>query len=132
MDAYYEATFDKFNRNNGGFVPTWNWAAFLFGGLWYLQKGIWAKGLIIILLALFSGGIGIPVLWLYCAVFGNWDYYLVERTGTQFWSMGVVQSSVQGVTGRTKRCPYCAEFIQEMAKVCRYCGRDLTASPGVQ
>lgn len=28
----------------------WNWWAFIFGGLWYLVKGMWGKGLLFLLL----------------------------------------------------------------------------------
>lgn len=31
-----------------------------------------------------------------------------------------------------KKCPFCAELIKPEAKVCRYCGRDITGSVATQ
>jgi predicted RNA-binding Zn-ribbon protein involved in translation (DUF1610 family) len=28
----------------------------------------------------------------------------------------------------TRECPFCAEIIKRRAKVCRHCGKDVTAS----
>ena len=28
-------------------------------------------------------------------------------------------------TGDTKKCPYCAEYVKQEAKVCKHCGRTL-------
>jgi hypothetical protein len=125
-----EAAYARFDANQGGFVPTWNWTAFLFGGIWYLVKGLWVKGLAILVIALFSHGVAIPLLWVYAGVFGNWDQYLLRRFGAQLWNRGQLQTVIGAATGRTRRCPFCAEFIQEAAKTCRYCGRDVPPSGG--
>ena len=120
-----EQAYPRFETNEGGFVATWNWAAFFFGAIWYLVKGIWVKGLAICLVALLTHGLAIPVLWVYCGVFGNWDHYLLKRLGSQLWGRGQLATVAGVATGRTKRCPFCAEFIQQEAKVCRNCGREL-------
>ncbi|MFH1115861.1 MAG: zinc ribbon domain-containing protein [Pseudomonadota bacterium] len=86
---YYRARFDEFERNGGTFKPTWNWAAFLFFCLWYLEKGMWGKALALFLLALSLGfvtvGIAVPLLWLYGGLCGNYDYYLLKKKKTQWW-----------------------------------------------
>jgi hypothetical protein len=84
-------TLELFARRDGAFVPTWNWAAFVLWPLWYLRKGLWAKGLVILVATLYPFW-SLPVsvlvalaLFLYCGAVGNWDYYLLRVKRTQWW-----------------------------------------------
>lgn len=53
----------------------WNWWAFLFGALWYCWKGMWGKGLVLLLISCITLGFAAPIIWIYCGVKGNSDYY---------------------------------------------------------
>jgi hypothetical protein len=86
-----DPAFAIFARHGGRFVPTWNWKAFVFGPLWYLRRGLYAKGLVLLGLSVcpfftlaftvvMSGAILV-----YCGVAGNWDDYLWRVKGTQWW-----------------------------------------------
>lgn len=35
----------------------------------------------------------------------------------------------QALAGELRKCPYCAEYVKREAMVCRYCGREIGASP---
>jgi hypothetical protein len=35
------------------------------------------------------------------------------------------------IKGNVRKCPFCAEQIKPEAKVCRYCGREVTAAAAV-
>lgn len=114
LSPYYQRVFKKFDANNGKFVFTWNWSAFLFGAIWYLVKGLWVKALIMIAGSVILGSLfvlifwlsDIPwiydyyfpiictiilgvlpglIFWLYCAISGNYDYYLLKRKKIQPW-----------------------------------------------
>jgi hypothetical protein len=86
-----DPSFALFARERGRFVPTWNWAAFVFGPLWYLRKGLYAKGLVILAVTanpFWSVSIWVLVslpLFVYCGAVGNWDYYLLRVKRTQWW-----------------------------------------------
>lgn len=83
LSPYYRQRFQRFDAGLG--VATWNWPSFLFGAIWYLTKGMWAKALLIFAVALVTGGVLAIPLWIYTGVMGNYDYWLKHRQGKQLW-----------------------------------------------
>ena len=83
--AYYAEVYKMIDAHGSGFLATWNWAAFLFSGSWYFLKGLWAKGALMFLLLILTGGVAAPLIWLYAGIAGNYDYYLLRRKQTQLW-----------------------------------------------
>ena len=89
--AAAEPIFAIFAKRGGAFVPTWNWRAFVFGPLWYLRRGLYAKGLVLLGMSVcpfFTLAITVllgGVVLVYCGVAGNWDDYLWKVKGTQWW-----------------------------------------------
>lgn len=53
----------------------WNWYAFFFNIIWYFKNGIVDKAIIMLVLTLFSLGIGIVPVAIYSGVNGNKDRY---------------------------------------------------------
>src|SRR6266849_3976996 len=72
--SHYRRAFAAFDARGGAFAPSWDWGAFLFGGLWYFYRGLWGKGAVMLLLAVFTAGLAIPFAWTYAGVAGDYDY----------------------------------------------------------
>lgn len=53
----------------------WNTYAALGGPFWYIAMGMYGKGLVMLLIAAVTIGVGIIPIWLYCGFRGNRDFY---------------------------------------------------------
>jgi hypothetical protein len=58
------------NKENG-----WNWLSFILGPFWYIINGLITKGIVLLIISLITFGLGIPIIWLYCGLRGNSDFY---------------------------------------------------------
>lgn len=83
LPEYWQNVFRRFDEKPAQMQTHWNWPAFFFGPIWYLVKGMPAKGLLYGFIA--ATGVGFPFLIVYAGLYGAWDYYLKEAQGKQLW-----------------------------------------------
>jgi len=55
LPPYYVAAFAEIDAGGWQKSP-WNWAAFLCGVFWYFYRGLWAKGMLLLLVSGITGG----------------------------------------------------------------------------
>lgn len=87
LSAYYQDEFAKMLKDPR-YEGKWNWAAFLFGGLWALTKGLWGPVLLCIGALVVTaplGGVPALLLWFYFGARGNSMYYKKMALG-QSWA----------------------------------------------
>ena len=80
---YYQEQFSKIDQKNGKRSAAFQWMPLLFGPFWYIYKGMWAKGSILLGIGFFTGGMLIPFLSLYTGFYGTYDYYLYKVKNQQ-------------------------------------------------
>jgi len=79
--AYYREKFNEIQQSGGGFKPSFNIYALLFGAFWYFHHRLFLKGLVYLAIAFFT--MGAP--WIFTAFAGNYDLYLKYVKGKDLW-----------------------------------------------
>ncbi len=83
LSAYYQEEFGKIHVSRESYQGKWNWAAFCFGGLWALVKGLWLSLIVCVVcsfvISSLTCGMGLfPMCVIYAFVYGfrgNYMYY---------------------------------------------------------
>jgi len=83
VSEYYRREFVKIHETNEAYKGKWNWAAFFFGPLWALTKGVWLAPVICFVAAMVTWGIGGMVYWFIFGARGNYMYYCAHAKHKQ-------------------------------------------------
>ncbi len=78
LSDYYWQEFRRIHESHEGYKGKWNWAAFLFGPIWALTKGIWLAPLIALAGGLLTHGLVMIAYWFVFAARGTYMYYMVH------------------------------------------------------
>jgi len=83
LSNYYQQEFSKIYNSNEQYKGTFNWAAFFFGPLWALTKGLYVAAIIAFVAAAATGGFLGLVAGAVFGARGNWFFYNLFVKGKQ-------------------------------------------------
>jgi hypothetical protein len=75
LSQYYQDEFKKIYESGESYKGKWNWAAFFFGAIWALTKGVWLAPVICIVASIFTYSIAGIIYWFIFGARGNYMYY---------------------------------------------------------
>lgn len=86
LSGYYQDEFERM-QEDPRYEGKWNWAAFFFGALWAITKGLWGPVLLCLIISIPFGGLPAILFWVYFGARGNSMYYKKEALGQPwaFW-----------------------------------------------
>jgi hypothetical protein len=73
--AYYQNEFRRIYESNEQYKGKWNWAAFFFGTIWAITKGLWPAVIVSLIVGLTTSGVGFLLYWIIFGSRGNYMYY---------------------------------------------------------
>jgi hypothetical protein len=85
LPPYYQEEFKKILESGEAYKGKWNWAAFLFGGIWAMTKHLWLSVAICLIAGIATAGFGYLVYWVIYGFRGNYIYYTLYAKKKQLW-----------------------------------------------
>jgi RNA polymerase subunit RPABC4/transcription elongation factor Spt4 len=81
LSEYYQLEFQQIGDSKESYKGKWNWAAFFFGPIWALTKGVWLPAVIDLALC---WTFFVPfAYWFVFGARGNYMYYCVQTKNKQ-------------------------------------------------